>query len=39
MRALFTLFVTNALQTLMQGGWLLAREPDELRAAFTTWRS
>ena len=38
-RALFALVVTNTLQTLMQGGWLLWREPAELRKAFTTWRS
>jgi drug/metabolite transporter (DMT)-like permease len=37
--ALFTVVVTNTLQTLMQGGWLLWREPAELRRAFTTWRS
>jgi drug/metabolite transporter (DMT)-like permease len=38
-KALFALVVTNTLQTLMQGGWLLWREPAELRKAFTTWRS
>ena len=38
-RALFALVVTNSLQTLMQGAWLLWREPRELRKAFTTWRS
>ncbi|HEY8289201.1 MAG TPA: DMT family transporter, partial [Acetobacteraceae bacterium] len=38
-RALFVLFVTNALQTLMQGTWLFWRERTELRKAFTTWRS
>ena len=38
-RALFVLFITNALQTLMQGGWLAWREPAELRKAMTTWRS
>jgi drug/metabolite transporter (DMT)-like permease len=37
LRALVTLVVTNILQTLMQGGWLLARE--QLRAVFATWRS
>ncbi len=36
--ALFTLVVTNTLQILMQGGWLLWREPAELRKAFTSWR-
>ena len=39
LRALATLVVTNVLQTLMQGGWLLAREPDQLRAVFASWRS
>ena len=39
LRALLTLVATNVLQTLMQGGWLLAREPDQLRAVFATWRS
>lgn len=39
LRALATLVVTNLLQTLMQGGWLLRREPDQLRAVFATWRS
>jgi drug/metabolite transporter (DMT)-like permease len=27
------------LQILMQGAWLLWREPVELRKAFTTWRT
>jgi drug/metabolite transporter (DMT)-like permease len=38
-KALFAVVVTNTLQILMQGGWLLWREPAELRKAFTTWRS
>jgi drug/metabolite transporter (DMT)-like permease len=38
-RALFVLVVTNALQTVMQGGFLAWREPYELRKALTTWRS
>ncbi|MBN8899164.1 MAG: EamA/RhaT family transporter, partial [Rhodospirillales bacterium] len=38
-RALLVLVVTNTLQTLMQGAWLLWRERAELRKAFTTWRS
>lgn len=38
-RALLVLVVTNTLQTAMQGGWLAWREPQELRKAFTTWRS
>jgi drug/metabolite transporter (DMT)-like permease len=39
LRALVTLVVANILQTAMQGGWLLAREPDQLRAVFATWRT
>ncbi len=38
-RAIFSLFVTNTLQTIMQGSWLAWREPAELRKAVTTWRS
>jgi drug/metabolite transporter (DMT)-like permease len=38
-RALLALVVTNTLQTVMQGGWLAWREPQELRKAFVTWRS
>jgi drug/metabolite transporter (DMT)-like permease len=38
-KALFAVVLTNTLQTFMQGGWLLWREPLELRKAFTTWRS
>ena len=38
-RALFVLVLTNTLQTLMQGGWLAWREPEELGKALTTWRS
>lgn len=38
-RALFVLFVTNSLQTLMQGLYLVWREPAELRKAMTSWRS
>ena len=37
--ALFILVVTNTLQTTMQGAWLALREPQQLRKAFTTWRS
>lgn len=36
--ALIVLVVTVALQTLMQGGWLLARESGEMRRVFATWR-
>ena len=38
-RSLFVLVVTNSLQILMQGSFLAVREPQELRKAFTTWRS
>jgi drug/metabolite transporter (DMT)-like permease len=38
-RALLILVITNTLQTLMQGGWLLLREPAQLRAVFASWRS
>ena len=37
--ALIGLVVTNLLQVFMQGAWLAWKEPDQLRAAFTTWRS
>lgn len=37
-RAIFTLTVTNTLQTLMAGIWLALRKPDDLVRAFTTWR-
>lgn len=39
LRAIETLVVVNAMQTVMQGGYLLLREPDQLRAVFATWRS
>ena len=39
LRALFGLAVTNAMQTVMAGGYLLAREPAELRKALSSWRS
>ncbi len=39
LRALVTLVVTNILQTVMQGGWLLAREPAQVRAVVRTWRT
>ena len=39
MRALLAVVVTNTLQTVMQGTWLLWREPAELRKVFTSWRS
>ncbi len=39
LRALETLVVINTLQTLMQGSWLLAREPASVPMLFRTWRS
>lgn len=38
-RALFVLVVTTTLQTLMQGGYLLVRDPAELRRTLAAWRS
>ncbi len=38
-KALFGVVVTNTMQIIMQGGWLLWREPRELRKTFATWRS
>ncbi len=38
-RALFTLVITNSMQTVAQGAYLLWREPAELKKAFTSWRS
>jgi drug/metabolite transporter (DMT)-like permease len=37
--ALITLVVVNAAQTLMQGCYVLAREPDQIRKVFATWRT
>ncbi len=39
LRALFGLAVTNTMQTVMQGSYLLLREPAALRKALSTWRS
>jgi drug/metabolite transporter (DMT)-like permease len=39
LRALFVVFVTNSLQTVMQGAYLALRDPPELRKAMTSWRS
>ena len=36
--ALVVLAVTVTLQTLMQGGYLLVREPGEMRKVLTSWR-
>jgi drug/metabolite transporter (DMT)-like permease len=38
LKALFSVVLTNAMQTVMQGGWLLWREPGQLSAVFRTWR-
>ena len=38
LKALFSVVVTNVMQTLMQGGWLVWREPAQLRAVFRSWR-
>jgi len=37
--ALQTLVVINMMQTLMQGSWLLVREPRSVPMLFRTWRS
>ncbi|MFC0408308.1 EamA family transporter [Roseomonas elaeocarpi] len=37
-RALTTLVAMNLLQSVMQGAWMLWREPAQLRAVFTGWR-
>ena len=39
LKALVGLVVTNSMQTLMQGSFLAWREPDQFRAAFTSWRN
>jgi drug/metabolite transporter (DMT)-like permease len=39
LRALETLVVINTLQTLMQGSWLVLREPASVPMLFRTWRS
>jgi drug/metabolite transporter (DMT)-like permease len=39
LRALIALVVTLTLQVVMQGGYLLAREPEQLRRIFATWRT
>ncbi|WP_176592587.1 DMT family transporter [Sphingobium sp. EM0848] len=36
--ALIVLVVTVALQTAMQGGFLLLREPEQMRKVFRSWR-
>jgi drug/metabolite transporter (DMT)-like permease len=37
-RALVTLLVMNAMQTVMQGGWMMARERRQLAASLRAWR-
>jgi drug/metabolite transporter (DMT)-like permease len=37
--ALCTLVITNLMQTVMQGGWLLVREPTSLGQVFRNWRT
>ncbi len=39
LKALFSVVVTNVIQTVLQGGWLLLREPKQVMAVFRTWRS
>lgn len=36
--ALTVLAITVTLQVMMQGAWVLVREPEQLRAVFTSWR-
>lgn len=38
LKALFSVVVTNVMQTVMQGGWLLWREPAQVMAVFRSWR-
>jgi drug/metabolite transporter (DMT)-like permease len=38
MSAAFTLMVAQLLQTLLLGGWLLAREARTVRKVFAAWR-
>ena len=38
LNALICLVVINAMQTVMQGGYLLAREPLEMRRVVASWR-
>lgn len=39
MAALLALVVVQTTQTLMQGGYVLIREPDQIRRVFATWRT
>ena len=38
-RTMFGLVITNTLQILLQGSFLLLREPGQLRKALETWRT
>lgn len=38
-RAVFVVFVTTVLQTMMQGAYLMVRDPAELRKALVAWRT
>lgn len=38
MSAAFTLVAAQSLQTIVLGGWLLARNPDVVRRVFAAWR-
>lgn len=39
LQALETLVVTNAMQTVMQGAYLVLREPAQVRVVFSSWRT
>lgn len=38
-KALVILVVVNTMQTVVQGAWVAWREPAQIRAIFSTWRS
>ncbi len=38
LQAIEVLVVTNAMQTLMQGGWMALREPAQIAASLRLWR-
>jgi len=38
-RALLTLAVMNTIQTVVHGGYLVARDPEQIRLGFVHWRS
>jgi drug/metabolite transporter (DMT)-like permease len=39
MRAIVTLAVMNTIQTIVHGGYLVARDPEQIRLGFVHWRS